>query len=85
MGILEVEEKQLNLIFGTSRDTSDFIADSLEQWWQDRRVVHPNEGRLQIDLDNGPQISSSPAQFMKRMVAFSDCSGLTIELAYCRP
>ncbi|NUQ63783.1 MAG: hypothetical protein HUU20_15005 [Pirellulales bacterium] len=31
-GILEMESNQFNLIFGTSRDTSDFVADALELW-----------------------------------------------------
>ena len=84
-GILEVEEAQLNLIFGTSRDTSDFMADALELWWQDRREVHSHITKLQIDLDNGPQISSSRTQFMKRLVQFSDLHGLSIELSYYPP
>ena len=29
-GILEVDTNQLNILFGTSRDTSDFMADCLE-------------------------------------------------------
>jgi hypothetical protein len=32
-GILEVASGQLNVVFGTSRDTSDFVADCLELWW----------------------------------------------------
>ena len=27
---------QLNIVFGTSRDTSDFVADCLELWWANR-------------------------------------------------
>ena len=53
------------LIFGTSRDTSDFMADCLESWWDNRRSVYPCIRRLQIDLDNGPEISSSRTQFMR--------------------
>jgi hypothetical protein len=85
MGILEVEAAQLNLIFGTSRDTSDFMADCLESWWTNRRGVYPCVRRLQIDLDNGPQIASSRTQFMKRLVEFSDRHRLTLELAYYPP
>lgn len=84
-GILEVESAQLNLIFGTSRDTSDFIADCLDLWWTNRRSVYPNIRRLQIDLDNGPEIGSSRTQFMKRLVEFSDKNQLTLELAYYPP
>jgi hypothetical protein len=84
-GILEVDAGQLNLIFGASRDTSDFVADCLEQWWLDRCTTYPGIRRLQIDLDNGPQIASSRTQFMKRVVEFSDRHQLTLELAYYPP
>lgn len=84
-GILEVAAGQLNVVFGTSRDTSDFIADCLELWWTNRRTAHPGVRRLLIDLDNGPEIASSRTQFMKRLVNFSDRHQLTLELAYYPP
>lgn len=84
-GILEVEANQLNLVFGTSRDTSDFVADGLELWWTNRHATYPDVRRLLIDLDNGPQIGSSRTQFMKRLVEFSDRHQLTLELAYYPP
>ena len=84
-GILEVDTDQLNIIFGTSRDTSDFVADCLELWWTNRQSVHPGVRRLLIDLDNGPEIASSRTQFMKRLVEFSDRYQLTLELAYYPP
>ena len=31
-GILEVDTRQLNVVFGTSRDTSDFVADCLDDF-----------------------------------------------------
>jgi Rhodopirellula transposase DDE domain len=84
-GILEVDSHQLNVIFGTSRDTSDFVADCLELWWTNRREGYPGVRRLLIDLDNGPEIASSRTQFMKRLVEFSDRNQLTLELAYYPP
>jgi hypothetical protein len=84
-GILEVDSGQLNLIFGTSRDTSDFVADALDLWWADRKAAYPKVQRLLIDLDNGPQVGSSRTQFMNRLVAFSDRTRLTLELAYYPP
>jgi Rhodopirellula transposase DDE domain len=84
-GILEVDNDQLNIIFGTSRDTSDFVADCLELWWTNRQSVHPGVRQLLIDLDNGPEIASSRTQFMKRLVEFSDRHQLTLELAYYPP
>jgi transposase len=84
-GILEVAAGQLNIVFGTSRDTSDFVADCLDLWWTQRRVVYPNVRRLLINLDNGPEIASSRTQFMKRLTEFSDRHQLTLELAYYPP
>lgn len=84
-GILEVDTDQLTLVFGTSRDTSDFVADCLEMWWTHRQSAHPAVRRLLIDLDNGPEIASSRTQFMKRLVEFSDRHRLTLELAYYPP
>jgi len=84
-GILEVDAGQLNVVFGTSRDTSDFVADCLELWWTNRQAAHPQVRRLLINLDNGPEIGSSRTQFMKRLVEFSDRHQLTLELAYYPP
>ena len=84
-GILEVLQDQLHIVFGTSRDTSDFVADALQLWWTNRQAAYPRVRRLLIDLDNGPEINSSRTQFMKRMVEFSDQHQLTLELAYYPP
>ncbi len=84
-GILEVDSGQLSVVFGTSRDTSDFVADCLDLWWTHRQAAHPNVQRLLINLDNGPEIGSSRTQFMKRLVEFSDRQQLTLELAYYPP
>lgn len=89
-GVLEVargeqEIQQLWLAFGHSRETSDFIVDVLELWWPERRAAHPGVRRLQIELDNGPQLSSSRTQFLKRLQAFADHHGLEIELVYFPP
>lgn len=84
-GILEVDSGQLNIVFGTSRDTSDFIADCLELWWAQRRATYPYVLRIVIDLDNGPEIGSSRTQFMKRLIEFADRYQLTLELVYYPP
>jgi hypothetical protein len=84
-GILEVDTDQLSIVFGASRDTSDFVADCLQTWWENRKSVHADIRRLQIDLDNGPEIASSRTQFMRRLVEFSDLHNLEIELVYYPP
>ena len=84
-GILEVSANPLNIVFGTSRETSDFVADALDWWWTSRRDVYSHIRRLQIDLDTGPEIASSRTQFMKRLVDFSDRHQLSLEMAYYPP
>lgn len=73
------------LIFGHSLDTADFMADGLELWWNERKASHSGVRCLQIELDNGPEIASSRTQFMKRLVEFSDRSGVALKLVYFPP
>lgn len=84
-GILETARSQLFTVFGTSRETSDFIVDCLQLWWDERKTAYPQIRKLQIDLDNGPELASNRTQFIKRMVQFADRNGLTIELVYYPP
>ena len=84
-GILEVKQKQLNVVYGDSLETSDFIVDGLERWWRYRKRNYRDMTSLQIDLDNGPEIESYRTQFIKRLVEFSDAIQLPIELVYYPP
>lgn len=84
-GILEVDFDQLSVIFGTSRDNSDFMADCLELGWANRGGCYPHIEKLVIDLDNAPEINSSRTQFMNRLVQFVDRTKLSVELAYYPP
>ena len=81
-GVLDVVGGLLTIIFGTSRETSDFIADCLQQWWDANRECYAHIRQLVINLDNGPQNSSFRTQFMKRMVEVADRNGLEIVLVY---
>ena len=73
------------LVFGQSQESSDFLADSIELWWNERKAEHPDVDCIQIELDNGPEISSTRTQFMRRMVEFSDRHQVTIHLVYFPP
>jgi hypothetical protein len=84
-GILEVKQKQFNVVYGNSRETSDFIADGLEHWWRYNKKKYAHIKELQIDLDNGPEIESHRTQFIKRMVDWVDEIQLPIELVYYPP
>lgn len=84
-GILDVMTGLLTIIFGVSFETSDFIVDCLEQWWDKNKERYCHIKQLVINLDNGPQNSSHRTQFMKRIVEFSDKNNLEIVLAYYPP
>lgn len=85
MGLGEQSLDQLWIGFGQSRETSDFVVDSLERWWEQRSDVYKGVKRIQINLDNGPEVSSARTQFMNRLVQFADRTGLDIELVYYPP
>lgn len=84
-GILEVQSGVSTIVFGTSRETSDFIVDCLELWWEERKGSHGNIRELVINLDNGPGLASNRTQFIKRITEFADRTGLEIHLAYYPP
>jgi Rhodopirellula transposase DDE domain len=85
-GIVDEENAQLHLTFGSSTKTSDFIVDALESWWA---TLEESEqvamARLQIKMDNGPESSGKRTQFLQRMVAFCDAIGKPIQLLYYPP
>jgi len=90
LGILELNRgneaiHQPWILFGHSKETSDFIADGLDRWGSERKAVHPGVRRLHLELDNGPEIASSRTQFMKRLVEFVDHHRVEIELVYLPP
>lgn len=84
-GILEVPSGVMTIIFGTSRETSDFLVDCLEQWWQERKASYGHILELVINLDNGPELASGRTQFIQRMIEFADRHGLEIHLVYYPP
>ena len=85
-GIVDENTGQLFIHFGSSAKTSDFIVDSLEDWWTmlsetERQATH----RIQIKVDNGPESSGVRTQFLKRMIDFVDAIGIPIQLLYYPP
>jgi len=70
--------------FTQSNVTADFMVDSLESLWSTLNERF-NPHTLVINLDNGPDNSSSRTQFIKRIVDFAHNHGITIRLAYYPP
>ena len=85
-GLVDEDGGQLDLAFGSSAKTSDFIVDSLYDWWErlpmDERHAF---SRLQIKADNGPESNGRRTQFLHRMVEFADYIGKPIQLLYYPP
>ena len=84
-GIFLPEHDDLWLYMARSKVTSDFIADRLEQWWQEVRLRFLHVKTLVINLDNGPENHSRRTQFLKRVVEFARKYGLVVQLAYYPP
>ena len=84
-GILDTVSGLLTFFFCTSVETSDFIVDCIEIWWDQNKIYYPHLTKLVINLDNGPNSGSSRTQFIRRMVEFAEKSGLQIRLAYYPP
>ena len=84
-GILEVQSGEFTIVFGTSRETSDFIVESLKLWWEERKALYRHIRELVINLDNGPELASNRTQFIKRITEFADRCQLTIHLVYYPP
>ena len=84
-GIFLPRYDDLWLYMARSKITSDFIADRLEQWWQEVRLRFLSVKKLVINLDNGPENHSRRTQFLKRVVEFARKFGLAVQLAYYPP
>lgn len=85
-GIVDEDSGQLHINFGSSAKTSDFIVDSLVEWWE-RLPLDERDTLtlLQIKVDNGPESSGRRTQFLKRMVDVADDINTPIQLLYYPP
>ena len=83
-GIQLPNYKDFYLYFTTSKVTSDFIVDCLEDLWPTLKKKY-NPHTLVINLDNGMENCSHRTQFIKRIVDFAYAENITIHLAYYPP
>jgi DDE family transposase len=85
-GLVDEDSGMLNISFGSSAKTSDFIVDRLYDWWNRMALSERNGFQLlQIKADNGPESNGRRTQFLKRLVEFSDHIGKPIQLLYYPP
>ena len=85
LGILDMRGERLSIYFGQSAETSDFVADCLELWWQENQAIYPGLEELVIDVDGGAATRSNRTQFIKRMVEFAQKTQWQIRLIYYPP
>jgi hypothetical protein len=85
-GIVDEESAELQITFGSSYKTSDFIVDTIEAKWNAMDEQAQAETRLiQIKMDNGPESSGRRTQFLSRMVQLSDVINRPMQLLYYPP
>ena len=84
-GIKEFNTDDLYIIFGNSKETSDFILDALELWWSLRQFNPSDYDLIMIDMDNGKSVASNTKLFLRRIVAFAAKIQLPIQLVYYPP
>lgn len=85
-GILDEDSGQLHIMFGSSYKTSDFVVDSLIEWWSGlSREEQQSTTLIQMKVDNGPESSGVRTQFLKRMVSFAEAIKKPIQLLYYPP
>jgi len=85
LGIYELNSQQVTMLFGNSLETSDFIVDGLEMWWNLRREELDHYTKIMIDLDNGKALAGNTKRFIKRMVNFAKIINKPIHLVYYPP
>jgi hypothetical protein len=85
VGLLLPQTNELFVAGVTSAVTSDCLVDRLEAWWDSQQPRFRHITTLVLNLDNGPECHSRRTQFMQRLVAFVDRTGLTLQLAYYPP
>lgn len=83
-GLYLPQTGELFLYLTTSKITSDFIIDSLIEFWSTQGHRFPQVNTLLINQDNGPENHTRRTQFMARLAQFVDQFCLTVQLA-CYP
>jgi hypothetical protein len=84
-GIFQPQTSASALFFTDAKVTSDFMADCLEQWLQERAEMLTEVRKLVLDLDNGPENSGQRSQWLLRMVQLAQRLGWVVVLVYYPP
>lgn len=85
VGIYELNTDNVFIVFGHSKQTSDFIVDALELWWNERQFIEDQYDMIMIDLDNGKPVAGNTKRFLQRIVDFSKKINMPLQLVYYPP
>ena len=84
-GIFRPQTSESVLFFTDSKVSSDFMADCLEQWIEERGPALQDIRRLVLDLDNGPENSGQRSQWLFRLVLLAQRFQWHLVLVYYPP
>ena len=84
-GIFQPQTSESALFFTDSKVSSDFMADCLEQWIQERAGALREVRKLVVDLDNGPENSGQRSQWLLRMALLAQRYQWVVVLVYYPP
>jgi hypothetical protein len=84
-GIFEPTTGAADLWFTDSKVSSDFMADCLEQWIDERADTLKDIRKLVLDLDNGPENSGQRSQWLWRLLLLAQKYQWVVVLVYYPP
>jgi hypothetical protein len=84
-GIFCPKTSEASLYFTDSKVSSDFMADSLEQWIEERGHLLKEIRKLVLDLDNGPENSGQRSQWLLRLLQLAQQKQWQLILVYYPP
>ena len=84
-GIFQPHTSESELFFTDSKVSSDFMADCLGRWIEERAEALKEVRKLVLDLDNGPENSGQRSQWLLRMAQLAQRYGWVVVLVYYPP
>ena len=85
-GVYDVTENTGFVLFGVSRDTSEFAAEAITRWWEDLgKAAYPNARRLLILADGGGSNKARGYLLKEAVQQIADTTGLEIYVSHYPP
>ncbi len=84
-GVYDPERNAGHVCVTLSRDTPDFAADALADWWRLNRANYPGATRLMVEADSGGSNAARSRRYKQRLQQFADDSGLEVTVCHYPP